>query len=119
MDSLIIENLEIVLTESESNIILDWKGKCDVQNSYEILGHYFETLHDEIDIDRELVLRFTDLEYFNSSSISSLVKLLRKMDTKGVKVLVLYNKDKAWQCITFRSLETFALIMKNINVIAE
>jgi hypothetical protein len=50
---------------------------------------------------------FEELEHFNSSTIVALMQLIKKMERRKLKLVIVYAANLKWQKMTFDALRQF------------
>ena len=110
------EELEIQLTEGDNNIInMEWLGKSRSLKPGVMLDPYLEGLVNKL-IDKELICNFSNLEYMNSSTVSSIVTFAQLLNKKSIKTIVAYSNEKEWQEALFEAFKIIALGLKNVTL---
>jgi hypothetical protein len=111
MQSLIVGDLRIETAEGQvsSAVQLLWKGKSNHRNPSEALGPYFREVLASAAAQRvPLELHFEKLEHFNSSTITSVIKLIQDARARTVKLVLIYDPALKWQKLSFDALRVFA-----------
>jgi hypothetical protein len=111
MQSLIVGDLRIEATEDGvyPSLQLNWKGKSNSRQPAELLGPYFrDVLATAGQRGVPLELHFEKLEHFNSSTITSLIKLIQDARARTVKLVLVYDPALKWQKLSFDALRVFA-----------
>jgi hypothetical protein len=101
------------ISNGKTNII--WLGKSQDRDPGHMLNPYFEGIINEI-TGTEVSIDFTKLEYMNSSTVTSIINLIRLLDKAKVLTNLKYNKNLKWQSASFKALETITESMTNIKV---
>jgi hypothetical protein len=107
-------NLEIVLEEGEKNTIT-WIGKSESRDPSAIINPYFAEILGRLK-NKELIIRFEQLKYMNSSSVPPIIKLIKTLEEAGITSKITYDKNSKWQAASFKALETIVLSMSHISV---
>lgn len=109
MENLIEGNLTIEVGGGGNEpITCVWKGRSSDRNPGKVLGPYFQTLVDRAAADDvSLEMRFDQLEHFNSSTITALIKLIQTSRGKGVRLVMTYDQNLKWQKLSFDALRVF------------
>ena len=107
-------NLEINLTAGEKNII-SWVGKSESRDPSAIINPFFEQMIDKLK-GKELVIKFEDLKYMNSSTVPPIIKFVKSLEEAGINSKITYDKNSKWQAASFKALETIVRTMNNISV---
>jgi hypothetical protein len=111
MQSLIIGDLRIEATEDSMvpSLQLLWKGKSNSRHPSALLGPYFRDVLADADARHlPLELHFEKLEHFNSSTITSIIKLIQDARARAVKLVLVYDPALKWQKLSFDALRVFA-----------
>ncbi len=56
---------------------------------------------------RPLTLDFRNIEYFNSSTITPVVRLIEEAKRRAVSMVINYDKKLRWQELSFSALQVF------------
>jgi hypothetical protein len=110
MQSLIVGDLRIEAMEDGvvPSLQLLWKGKSNSRQPSELLGPYFrDVLATASSRGVPLVLHFEKLEHFNSSTITSVIKLIQDARSRAVKLVLVYDPALKWQKLSFDALRVF------------
>jgi hypothetical protein len=111
MQSLIVGDLRIEAMEDGvvPALQLLWKGKSNSRQPSELLGPYFrDVLSTASARGLQLELHFEKLEHFNSSTITSIIKLIQDARARTVKLVLVYDPALKWQKLSFDALRVFA-----------
>jgi hypothetical protein len=111
MQSLTVGDLRIETLEDRGSpsVQLLWKGKSNHRNPSEVLGPYFlEVLASAGALRVPLELHFEQLEHFNSSTITSVIKLIQDARARTIKLVLVYDPTLRWQKLSFDALRVFA-----------
>ncbi len=103
MDSWSSEHLTIeALEDSElPGLRLRWLGRCNERSPQRTIGPYLRRAVAEAESRRlALGLDFRGLEFLNSSTISTLVQLLREAQDKRVRQVLFFDVKRSWQKTT-------------------
>lgn len=108
MESLTAGDLTIEVAAEDTGIRCVWKGKSNERQPGRVLAPYFETLLGAAsDGDTCLEMHFEELEHFNSSTITTLIRLIQSARSKGVKLIMVYDQSLKWQRLSFDALRVF------------
>jgi len=111
MESLVTGNLRIDarVGRPTGTIQLLWMGRSNDRDPALALQPYFSQVLASASAGHVPVeLHFERLEHFNSSTITSIIKLVEDARRGGVKLTVLYDKDVRWQRMSLEPLRVFA-----------
>jgi hypothetical protein len=90
-------------------IQLLWTGKSNERDPAATLTPYFTAvLASARATGVPIELHFEKLEHFNSSTITSIIKLVEDARRAGVKLVVSYDKEIRWQRMSLEPLRVFA-----------
>ena len=85
-----------------------WKGKSSDRQPAKVLSPYFEELLGAASsTSAQLEMHFEVLEHFNSSTITTLIRLIQKARSKKVKLVMVYDQNLKWQRLSFDALRVF------------
>ncbi len=108
MDSFSAGDLTIAV-EDGATLLLNWLGKSSDRQPGKLLEPFFEKALDTAAEKKVPIhMHFDKLEYFNSSTISSLIQLIQKARARAVKLVIQYNATIRWQKLSFDALRVFA-----------
>lgn len=83
-------------------IRLDWRGKSNHRQPEAVLGPFFTDITKKaLASGRALEMHFEALEFFNSSTITSIIQHLRNLRKQRVPLVVLFDAEHRWQRIFF------------------
>ena len=110
-----IGNLILTISKKNNGSILEWTGESSEIDQTKDLNIFL----DEIlkDIEEELLIKFNDLAFMSSSTISSIILFIKKLDQKEINTTITYNKESEWQKSCFRAMTAISTILKHITVI--
>ena len=80
MDNLKEGKLEIIVERGEKNIV-KWIGKSEDRDPASLLNPYFESLVEEM-VGKDAEIQFENLEYMNSSTVTPIIQLIKKLNAK-------------------------------------
>jgi hypothetical protein len=84
------------------------KGRSSDRHPEHILGPYFASaLGVAAEQQVGLELHFEELDYFNSSTITSLIQLIQEARAKGIPLTYVYDPSLRWQKLSFDALRVF------------
>jgi hypothetical protein len=107
-----VENLSAgdltITVEEGATLRLEWLGKSNDRQPQKVLEPYFDKCLEAADAKKvALEMHFEKLDYFNSSTISSLIQMIQKARTRSVKLVIQYNAAIRWQKLSFDALRVF------------
>jgi hypothetical protein len=115
MENYKLDCLELRYQEEGSNLVMTWLGKSTLPNPTEELLPYFIRRMGEW-ADKRITLDFRGLEYMNSSTVSLIVQLLKKLDEAVAGTTVIYDRTLKWQALSFQALESIESLFKNVTI---
>lgn len=100
--------LTLRLTEDPATILVSWHGRSTAREPAEFLVPILTRALDRAaELKRPLTLDFRSIEYFNSSTITPVVRLLEEAKRRGASLIVHYDKKLRWQELSFSALQVF------------
>lgn len=120
MKPIIIDELRIEeRAESPAKVELWFCGRSNARQPIDLLGPFFgQWLDRAAQAGAELVLRFEELEYMNSSTISAIIHLIQGAKSRGVRLELSYAPAKKWQKLSFDALRVFQKQDENLKLTA-
>lgn len=111
MDNLVFEDLTIEASDPGPGqpIRLSWLGKSNHRQPGKVIGPYLlgvATAAGERKVPVEM--HFERLDYFNSSSISTIIQFIQEARARSVRLVILYNPALRWQRLSFDALRVFS-----------
>jgi hypothetical protein len=104
MEAFVEGDLRIDVDASDVGIVLSWKGKSNARDPDGKLRPFFERVADEATRKHaEVEMRLHALEYFNSSTIAALIRMIRRLREQNTRTRVLYQ-ESSWQRRSFEAL---------------
>lgn len=110
MQSLVVGDLRIdaIVEEAPPTLRLVWSGKSTSRQPGAALTPYFrDALTAAGARNVALELRFEELEYFNSSTITAIIQLIQDARARAVKLILVYDQALKWQKLSFDALRVF------------
>jgi hypothetical protein len=95
--------------EDGDTIRLRWRGKSHARDPGATLRPFFENVAASARPGQSVELRLNDLEYFNSSTLTALIRAIRRFRDQSTRVVVSFQQSVEWQqksCEALRVLET-------------
>jgi len=115
MENYKLDRLELRYQEEGANLVMAWLGMSTLPNPTEELMPYFTKRMAEWG-GKRLTLDFRGLEYMNSSTVSLIVQLLKKLDEAVAGTTVIYDRTLKWQALSFQALESIESLFKNVKI---
>lgn len=111
-------SLEIVMGSEGGIKVMSWIGKSDDANPKLFLNPYLDSLIDDLQ-NSKLTVNFKKLDYMNSSTVPPIVRFIKNLDANKVVTTIVYDEHSNWQPMSFKALETLAVMMTHITVRGE
>jgi hypothetical protein len=97
-----------VAPDRTSSLTCTWRGKSNERHPGEVLNPWFDRLLDAAAAAGvSITMQFERLEHFNSSTISTLIRLIQNARARGVRLTVSYDQNVRWQRLSFDALRVF------------
>ena len=98
-------DLTLAVTMEPRGIVVEWLGKSTSVDPEALLSPYLGAAAVRAMSLRMLLIHdFTKLQFFNSSTLSTLIRHLRDLETREVQVHVRYARTQRWQRTFFDAL---------------
>jgi hypothetical protein len=100
--------LSLTVIDEPSGIGILWKGRSTSRDPAEfIIPILTKALDRATSLRCPLNLDFRNIEYFNSSTITPVVRLIEEAKRRGATLLIHYDKKLRWQELSFSALQVF------------
>jgi hypothetical protein len=100
--------LSLTVIDEPSGIGIIWKGRSTARDPAEfIIPILTRALDRATSLRCPLNLDFRNIEYFNSSTITPVVRLIEEAKRRGATLLIHYDKKLRWQELSFSALQVF------------
>jgi hypothetical protein len=110
-------NLEIeVSSPIEGFAVVQWRGESDAMEPGKALSPYLKEVAQSLR-GKNVEVRFGDLRYMNSSTVTPLMQFLKELAEAAGAVTVLYRQDLQWQVTSFRAMRVAARKWNNVRVV--
>jgi hypothetical protein len=87
---------------------VDWKGKSNHKNPESVLSGFFsDVTRRSVQSRSRLEMHFEELEFFNSSTITAIIKYIKELRQRQIALAVTYSGSHRWQRIFFDALWVF------------
>jgi hypothetical protein len=113
------EELQITIAGAGSGWNMKWLGKSRNPNPSAILLPYLDGVVNELNEGDKLEVNFKDLDFMNSSTVTSIIQLIKNLEKKNITTEVLYKARLEWQAACFKALDSIVRNYKNIKVKGE
>lgn len=109
MQRRVFGDLQIDLEEQAPGAIrLDWRGKSNHRQPDTVLNPFFaEIIRMSLASEKSLEMHFENLEFFNSSTITAIIQLVKELRDRRLKLTVSFDSRHRWQKIFFDALCIF------------
>ena len=116
-ESYINNLLKIEVQERSDSIITNWTGKSVDRNPSQFLTPFLvDLLKRGNEVKKQIILDFQKLEYMNSSTITPIIKILKRAKKGKVQLTILYDKLLKWQDLSFSALKIFQTKDKKVEI---
>jgi hypothetical protein len=89
-------------------IEVHWRGKSNSRNPGAYLDPFLKRVTDDAAATRATVeMHFEALEFFNSSTITSIIQFVQEMRAAVLTLVIFYNPRQKWQRLSFDALRIF------------
>lgn len=97
--------LMVEVDETRPSIRVDFLGRSNDRTPESVLIPFFDDLTAKALLKSGVVeLHFERLEFFNSSTISTIIQCVMKMRQRGVRAEISYDARQKWQKVFFEAL---------------
>ena len=108
VENLVAGDLRIDVLEQQGLLRCDWRGRSVEREADLTLRPFFEgLLARALAIGATLEMHFEELDYFNSSTIGSLISFIQKARRQKVHLRLVYAGTIKWQTLSFDALRMF------------
>jgi len=109
--SLVAGGLQIeVSATGPPTLRLHWSGRSNHRNPGEALRPWFDTvLRHAREGGCGIESHFEHLEFFNSSTVTAVIHLIRQARAQGTTLSILFDGSQKWQALSFDALKSFEL----------
>ncbi|HUJ24547.1 MAG TPA: hypothetical protein VLW85_00900 [Myxococcales bacterium] len=100
--------LTLVVSEQPATVLVTWQGRSTAREPAEFLIPILTKALDRAsELKQPLTLDFRQIEYFNSSTITPVVRMLEEAKRRGASLVIQYDKKLRWQELSFSALQVF------------
>ena len=100
--------LTLVVTEEADKILVTWRGRSTAREPAEFLIPILTRALDRATgLKVPLTMDFRNIEYFNSSTITPVVRLIEEAKRRGTSMVIQYDQKLRWQELSFSALQVF------------
>ena len=110
--------LSLTVSEEPQTLLVLWKGRSTAREPAEFLIPILTRALDRAaELKRPLTLDFRNIEYFNSSTITPVVRIIEEAKRRGNSMVIIYDKKLRWQELSFSALQVFHTGDQRIRVV--
>jgi hypothetical protein len=100
--------LTLRLSEEQATVLVSWHGRSTAREPAEFLVPILTKALDRAgELRQPLTMDFRAIEYFNSSTITPVVRMLEEAKRRGAALIIQYDKKLRWQELNFSALQVF------------
>ena len=106
-------DLRIERVVAGDTVRLVWSGKSNARDPGAALQPYFESIAQGAQGHAAVELALGALEYFNSSTLTAIIRGIRHFRLQNLRVIVSYRQSSGWQrrsCEALRILESDGVV---------
>jgi hypothetical protein len=110
--------LTLTISEEPGGVLVTWMGRSTAREPAEFLiPILMKALDRAAELKQPLTLDFRKIEYFNSSTITPVVRMLEEAKRRGAQLTIHYDKKLRWQELSFSALQVFHTGDQRIKVL--
>lgn len=110
--------LTLTQIEEAETVTILWKGRSTARDPAEFLIPLLTAaLNRATETRKPLTLDFRQIEYFNSSTITPVVRLIEEAKRRGTSVVIRYDGKLRWQELSFSALQVFHTGDERIKIV--
>ena len=110
--------LTLTISEEPAAVLVTWMGRSTAREPAEFLiPILMKALDRAAELKQPLTLDFRKIEYFNSSTITPVVRMLEEAKRRGAQLTIHYDKKLRWQELSFSALQVFHTGDQRIKVL--
>jgi hypothetical protein len=95
-------------TAAERGVEVVWTGRSSEREPSRLLAPFFSSVLKQASTEGlPLTMRFERLDHFNSSTVTTLIAVIRSAQTQGVALTLTYDSQRRWQSLSFEALRVF------------
>jgi len=106
--------LRVLTRRANDRGTVTWLGSSDARNPSEFLNPLAETIVEEMR-GATVTVDFRKLEFMNSSTVSPIINLIRKLEANSIDARVIFV-DGNWQRPHLRCMKTITRAFKHVKV---
>lgn len=109
-----LEDLELLYTEKDDTIKMEWRGLSTLQNPTTILEPYLKKTAETFK-GKNIEIDFTNIQFINSSSFVTICSFITLLNTLQVHTKIIYDESRDWQRFSFSVLKEYADEMDHVS----
>lgn len=119
MENFLAGDLTIDVAQAPAgDVVLTWRGKSNDRDPGVLLMPFFDAVVAAANrTGHGIEMRFQELEYFNSSTITALVRFMRTLHSLNLKLTVQYDGRVRSQKLSFEALRPLEALGHAVTVI--
>jgi len=111
------QTLSLEVSDDGPELAVTWRGRSTAREPGKFLRPILAgQLEKACALGRPLLLDFCAVEFFNSSTITPVIRLLEEARQRGARLTVRYRKDLRWQDLSFSALKGFVGADERIRI---
>lgn len=108
VEDLVAGDLRIAVVEDGNLVRCDWRGRSVEREADLTLRPFFDRLLERAQQRGALLeMHFEELDYFNSSTIGTLITFIQKARRNKIHLRMVYAGNIKWQSLSFDALRMF------------
>lgn len=108
VEGLIAGDLRIDVDRQDGLLRCDWRGRSVERDAELTLRPFLDRLVASAqELGAAIEMHFEELEYFNSSTIGTLITFIQRSRRQKVMLRIIYAGDIKWQSLSFDALRMF------------
>ena len=108
LESLVAGDLRIDVDRQEGALRCDWRGRSVDRDAEATQRPFFDRLLARAqEVGAAVEMHFEELEYFNSSTIGTLITFIQRSRRQKVMLRIFYAGAIKWQSLSFDALRMF------------
>lgn len=94
---------------ADGGLSLTWTGRSCAQQPEQFIDPYLAEVADVAKAEGHAVwMHFGQLDYFNSATISTIIRFIRAARDRKLHVTITYDGSRRWQSLSFSALAVLA-----------
>jgi hypothetical protein len=110
--------LTLIVSEEPTTVVVTWQGRSTAREPAEfVVPILTKALDRATELRRPLTLDFRGIAYFNSSTLTPVVRMIEEAKRRGSTLVIQYDKSLHWQELSFSALQVFHTGDKRIRIL--